>query len=76
LSEPIRCRELPDGAVQHVLCFLFARIYRRWLWNAWYGNYDKVLIVRGWRTALTASGKAPEYRAQRQTVTPCFWWFD
>lgn len=58
-----------------LLCWLWARVYRRWLWNEWYGNHDKVLRVIGWRTALVASGRAPEYRGQRRYITPCFWWF-
>lgn len=46
--------------------FLFALVYRKWL-----DKGDKVIRVKGWRTALieTRGGN-------RKTMTPIFWWFD
>ena len=52
------------------ICWVWAKVYRRWLWNDFYKEYDEVVQVRGWRTALIdTKGGA------RQTISPCFWWF-
>ena len=47
--------------------WLWSMIYRKWLLNDFCGNYNKVLKVRGWRTALVESC------TDRKTITPCFW---
>ena len=56
--------------MQRMLCWLFAKVYRRWLWNDWHQNYDTVTHVLGWRTArvVTKSGSV-------RCMTPCFWIF-
>lgn len=56
------------SVLQRILCWLFARIYRRWLWD----ENATVLSVRGWRTALIGHG--PKL-GKRKCVTPCFWIF-
>lgn len=58
-----------------VLCFLFSVVYRRWLWNDWTGTYDKVLRVKGWRTAVITAVTKSGIQLQRRTMTPCFWIF-
>lgn len=55
---------------QRVLCWLFAIIYRRWLWDDWCGKPATVIKVRGWRTAII------QIAGQRRTMTACFWWLD
>lgn len=57
-----------------LLCRLWALVYRRWLWNDFYGTHDKVLRVIGWRTALVASVSKTGREAGRRCITPCFWW--
>jgi hypothetical protein len=56
--------------------FLFALIYRKWLWNDRNENYDRVLHVKGWRTALVAEVTKTGHERNRKGVTPVFWWFD
>ena len=41
------------------------------VWFAWLGPDDKVIKVKGWRTALI-----DENGYQRKTITVCFWWFN
>lgn len=60
---------------QRFLCWLFAIVYRRWLWNPYYKNHDRVLRVKGWRTALVITGSLPFPHGQRRTMTACFWRF-
>ena len=64
--------------VQRVLCWLFARIYRRWLWNSYFNNYDRVERVKGWRTATVSRGRdaRPKGAGARACISPCFWIFD
>jgi hypothetical protein len=47
---------------QVVLSFIFSLVYRKWLEEG-----DKVLKVRGWRTALVET----KYK-NRRCMTPCF----
>ena len=63
---------LNNTALQRVLCWLFARIYKRWLWNDWYKEYETPIKVTGWRSALVGYGKN---LGMRRGVTPCFWIF-
>ena len=63
---------LNTSALQKVLCWLFARVYRRWLWNDWYKEYETPLKVKGWRTALVGYGRN---LGMRKSITPCFWIF-
>lgn len=59
---------LNPSLVQRVLCWLFSKVYARWLWD----ENATVLKVYGWRTALIGYG----YRlGKRKCVTPCFWIF-
>ena len=58
-----------------LLCWLWARVYRRWLWNDFYGTHDKVLRVIGWRTALVSSVTKTGRETSRRCMMPCFWWF-
>ena len=58
------------GVMQKVLCFFWCKVYRRWLWNDFHQEYDKVIFVKGWRTALVET-KCD----QRRTMTPIFWCF-
>ena len=51
---------------QKILCFLYSKIYRRWLWNDFHERYDKVLKVKNWRTArINTNGGV-------STISPCF----
>lgn len=48
------------------LCWLWGRIYRRWLWDDFYKIHWKPIQVCGWRSALCALG------GYRRRITPCF----
>jgi len=50
--------------------WIWAIIYRKWLWNNYYKCYDTVVKVHGWRCA-TVDDKA----RRRKMMWPCFWWF-
>jgi len=52
------------------LCWLFALVYRLWLWDEWHQTHARVIRVKGRRTALI------DCKGQRRTMTPCFLWFD
>jgi len=68
---------MKDGSslLQSGLCYLFAKIYRSWLWNDFYETYDRVLYVFDWRTAKVASvGKSGKEISPR-LMQPCFWIF-
>jgi hypothetical protein len=41
----------------------------RWTWQHWLSDGDKVIRVKGWRTALVESRSG-----QRSTITPLFRW--
>ena len=58
--------------IQHskFLCWLWSRVYRKWLWNEFYENYDSVDKVIGWRTARTKTKGGTV-----QWIQPCFWIF-
>jgi len=59
------------GVMQPLLCWIFSGIYRRWLWDELYQEYDKVEKVLGWRTArVTTKG------GSKRCMTPCFWGLD
>lgn len=47
--------------------WLWAIIWKKWLWNDFYQEYGKVIKVKGWRTALV------ETPTSRVTITPLFW---
>jgi len=52
------------------LNWLWFKIYKRWLYHPSTGCYDKVIRVKGWRSALIE-----DKWGQRSTITPIFWWF-
>lgn len=56
--------------INKFLCFLFSKIYKKWLFDSFSGKYWKPIKVKGWRTALV------DLNGRRQTTTPCFWIFD
>ena len=47
---------------------LYSFIWRRWLWNEFYQNYDIVLKVLGWRTARVCS----RFYTDVRITSPCF----
>jgi len=49
--------------LQPLLCWLFRKVYARWLWNV------RVIKVISWRTAIV------ERKTERTVMSPCFWWF-
>jgi hypothetical protein len=55
--------------MQQLLCWIFSKVYRKWLMNDFTKEHDKVMRVIGWRTMRTKSkyGKI-------LCVTPIFWW--
>jgi hypothetical protein len=54
----------------NLLNFIFSIVYRRWLWCEFTQRHDRVIRVKGWRTAIVESaGK------RRHTMSPCFLWF-
>lgn len=57
--------------MQRFLCYLYSLVYRRWLWNDYFQDYDKVIRVNSWRTAIV-----DVHGCHRQTITPLFWWLD
>lgn len=64
----------PKG-FQKILCWIFSKVYRQWLYNDWYEKYNTVEHVSGWRSArvcMMHDGK----RAMVRRISPCFWWFD
>jgi len=52
---------------QRILCFLYSKIYKKWLWNDFHKQYDIVLKVKGWRTARTRTRGGTVV-----TSSPCF----
>lgn len=50
--------------------WIWSRVYRKWLRQRDGEGYDRVVLVKGWRTALvdTRGGS-------RMTISPRFWWF-
>lgn len=57
--------------LQRVLCWLFSRVYKRWLWSEYFEEYDKVDHVFGWRSA-----RVSDRIGGRSHMSPCFWWFE
>jgi len=47
--------------------WLFSITWKRWLWNEHNQQYDKVIEVKGWRTALV-----DRRGGGRITMSPCF----
>lgn len=47
---------------------LFFFIWKKWLYNTYYKNHDKVVCVTGWRSAIIES------RTNRYRVTFCPRW--
>ena len=60
---------------QWFLCPLFALVYKKWLWNEFYGTYDKVLHVKGWRSARVQSVSKSGVGVNVKYMQPCFLWF-
>jgi hypothetical protein len=59
------------------LCWLWGRIYRRWLWDEFFQRHYDVEAVKGWRTArVVMRFPNADSRYNVRSVTPCFWWFD
>lgn len=54
------------------LCWLWGRVYRKWLWNEYSKDYDIVTKVIGWRTARIKTRKGGTVKLMQ----PCFWIFD
>ena len=44
---------------------IFTIIYKRWLWNDFFQDYDTIIIVKGWRKFLV------ETKTSRMTISPC-----
>lgn len=61
----------PKTILQLILCFIYSKIYARWLYDDFFGNQKIVEKVLSWRTARVNSK-----RGSRQCITPCFLWFD
>jgi hypothetical protein len=59
------------SVMQHVLCFVFSLIYKRWLYDDYSKSFDTVVKVKGWRTALVDSKGG-----SRRSMSPCFWIFE
>lgn len=51
------------------ICGLFSLIWRRRLWNCFFRSYNKVVEVRGWRSALVQTESTARYH-----TTFLFWW--
>lgn len=66
---------LSNPLLQKVLCLVFARVYRRWLWNDFFSTYDRVLEVYGWRTARVVSIGFSGKQVSTRWMQPCFWIF-
>ena len=61
--------------MQRLLCWLFAKIYKKWLYDDFYGTYNKVLKVHGWRLASVAVIDKNGNWVDRKTIETCFWVF-
>lgn len=59
------------GRIRWSIRFLWASVYRRWLWCSFSKKYYCVIRVKGWRTAIVQNPCA-----HRSTMSPCFLWFD
>lgn len=60
---------------QKILCQVFSVVYRKWLWNDFYGTRDVVLKVIDWRTALVASVTLSGNLIGKRYTQSCFWIF-
>ena len=47
--------------------WLFKILYKKWLWNDFHKCYDKILEVKGWRTA-----RVETKGGTRSLMSPCF----
>lgn len=50
---------------QKILCWLFSKVYKKWLYVPHNSTYDKVIEVSGWRSALVGT-------YNRKRINPCF----
>ena len=72
----------PNGAgnmsrkMQRILCWLFAKVYRRWLWDDFYKSYMRPKHVYSWRSARVVSVRGDGTEVGVHGCTPCFLWFD
>lgn len=53
-----------------IICGLWKIVYRKWIYNDCSKSSNKVIEVRGWRTALV------DRNGNREQITPCFWNLD
>ncbi len=51
---------------QKILCWLFSKIYKKWLFEPHNNSYNKVIEVSGWRSALVDGSGG------RKRIWPCF----
>jgi len=65
----------PKG-FQKILCWVFSKVYDKWLWNDWYEKKCTVEHVYGWRSARVCMINNQGKRAMVRHIMPCFWWFD
>lgn len=47
--------------------WLYSIVWKRWLWNDYFKDYDRVIKVKGWRTAIIE-----DKAKHRATNSPCF----
>lgn len=62
--------------MQRILCWLFARVYRRWLWDDFYKSYRRPKHVYSWRSARVVSVRSDGKEVGVHGMQPCFLWFD
>jgi hypothetical protein len=53
--------------MKKVVNVIWALIWRKWLWNSYDQDYEKVIKVKGWRTAIVQ-----DKSAHRRSISPCF----
>jgi hypothetical protein len=47
---------------QPVLCWIFARVWRKWIFPDWVGRPSRVVRVIGWKSALIDSHSGCRHR--------------
>mgnify|MGYP006863440851 CR=1 FL=1 len=57
---------------QKVLCWLFSKVYKKWLWNPHSETYDRVIEVSNWRGALVEHVGKNGDGYNRRRMWPCF----
>lgn len=53
------------------ICWLWSKVYHKWLYDDYYQRYATVLKVLGWRTAQIKT-----HGGSIRWIQPCFWWFN